>query len=352
MSAADREMIRQARPPTPRIGLVLLVLGAAAVIALAAAGGGLLLPPLEPDPRASRLIRATGLLLAGLGLAALLLQRRRLRTPGARETDPTVAAIAVAALIMIALVMTSLAMPAPRPLEFAEGSAPPPEQPQYEAGDPDRSPGADAPRPGGSMLPITNSRGRGGWPRRIATLFGDGPPRLDMPGQDRLSLLRRIMIGLFGLLAAAIVVLSLWIMLRRTGRADPAPEEPDEPTDTGDDAIPWGGDVAYDGPDPRRRIAAAYHRLLAELRAAGAPARPQEAPHEYLRRSLPPLGLEAAPMRRLADLYILAQFSPQPITEPHCAAASAALATSLARLHELHGAAPSHAAMDAPGGNA
>jgi hypothetical protein len=104
------------------------------------------------------------------------------------------------------------------------------------------------------------------------------------------------------------------------------------------------GAFDYDGDDPRLQITAAYHRLLVALADAGAPREPQEAPHEYLYRALGPLGVRPAPMHRLTELYVIAQFSELPITTDHRADAIAALEEGLRDLHARTGAGDGEAA--------
>lgn len=85
-------------------------------------------------------------------------------------------------------------------------------------------------------------------------------------------------------------------------------------------------------PDPRTAVIGAYARLLAALEEVGFPRRSEEGPHEHLWRSLGPLGVRRPPVHRLAELFVRARFTPQPITDEHRRAAIAALADAVADL--------------------
>lgn len=82
-------------------------------------------------------------------------------------------------------------------------------------------------------------------------------------------------------------------------------------------------------PDPATAIVAAYARLLDALDDAGYGRRPQEAPHEHLRRVLQPLGARPGPVHDLADLFVLARFGQAPLTDDHRSAAIAALRSAV-----------------------
>lgn len=85
-------------------------------------------------------------------------------------------------------------------------------------------------------------------------------------------------------------------------------------------------------PDPRTAVIGAYARLLVALDEVGFGRRAEEGPHEHLWRSLGPLGVRRGPVHRLADLFVRARFTPQPITDQHRRAAIAALADAVADL--------------------
>ncbi|MEJ2677936.1 MAG: DUF4129 domain-containing protein, partial [Gemmatimonadota bacterium] len=59
-------------------------------------------------------------------------------------------------------------------------------------------------------------------------------------------------------------------------------------------------------------------------------------PYEHLDRALGPLHVEPGPMHRLAELYVIAQFSEHPVTEAHRATAAEALEASLNGLQAVH----------------
>jgi Domain of unknown function (DUF4129) len=91
--------------------------------------------------------------------------------------------------------------------------------------------------------------------------------------------------------------------------------------------------------DPRRAIIAAYQTLLDGLGAVGLPRRPQEAPEEYLRRSLAGVAIDLRPFQELTRLFGMARFSSHAITEQHRDAARQALADAAASLPNLPQAA-------------
>jgi hypothetical protein len=139
-------------------------------------------------------------------------------------------------------------------------------------------------------------------------------------------------------LLIAVLVAALIYWRRMLGRsdddADPEEPEPEAPVTAGDAEAGLAAslDEAQDSGDPRQRIMAAYMRLLEALAAAGAPRQLQEAPHEHLGRVLDPLGVRTGPVHDLAELFVLARFSDQPVTEEHRASAVSALESALADL--------------------
>ena len=311
--------------PRP-LGRVLLVLAAGVVVALASAGGRLLVPALALERGALLAVRVAGGLVAVGGAALLLTQRRRILATGARSPDPTVVGLRTAATIMV--VLTALATLAPRVAARRagdgggfSGSIPLP-LPRWGlgggSGDNDPPPPV---RGGDSQIRST--------PRDVSFI---DPGPLGPTGPDQ-ALVRRVtgtILLLFLLLVAFMFVRG---RMRRSVVEVPepplppvAPKRAEEGLEaTLEELLPLEG-------DPRQQITAAYQRLLAALASADAGREPQEAPYEYLRRVLVPLGIRAEPLLRLTELYVLAWFSPRPVGEEHRAAAIAALTDSLGDL--------------------
>jgi hypothetical protein len=319
-----------ARPPLQwpaAVLVIMLVIAASALVAIGATGFGLFQPPAELDGRWLRAIRIAGAVAAVAGFAALIVLRRGIRWDPKREPDPTAGALATAGVIMGVLAL--LALMAPRlsppaePVSVAETS---------RTASPNDSMGGD------EVLPIPPSEPRGGgFPSRGS---GDGG-RSGVPGEGSAAgldgwpggagwgLFQRIAAAPLLLLLLAAVGASVWLL--RGSRPGPT-GRPLEPEDAEAGLAASWDEVAYEGTDPRGQISAAYGRLLRALADAGASREPHEAPHEHLDRVLGPLGVRPAPMRRLTELYVLAQFSEHPITDRHRAAAAESLESALADL--------------------
>lgn len=305
--------------------LVLLVLGVGVVVAMAAGGGRIFAPPLELDEGWGRWVRIAGALAAFAGLAALRVERGRIREGGARRgADPTFLGLRVAATIMGVVALLALVNP------------PPPSPDDPAAGPPsflpERSPwGADLPG-----IPGLPPSARGGEPvieGGESPLPPPEPIEVEAAAEQRPSLLRRLSGLLRWVLLGLLVLLGLRFLSRRlrvrTGRTMqmPVDEGPDAEAvlETSLRELAEAGGAR----DPRGQITRAYHRLLAALAALGAPREPWEAPYEHLRRALAPLGVRPEPLHRLAGLYVRAQFAGRPVTDRHRAAAVEALELGL-----------------------
>jgi hypothetical protein len=326
MDMRDTRMIRRAGP-------ILLVVAASTAVAVGAAGGGLFLPPAELGGGSLRAVRLGAVCAAVVAMAVLLLRGRWERSSDERFSDRTGAALGSAATIMAVIAAMAFAGAA---FDFGRTASQ-----GAEASDGAEEGGRSGPRlgllppstgmgaaGGGSGNSRTRGRGDGGTGRNLAenTATGGGSAGGAL-ASGALDLL------LLALIAGAAV---LAFRMLNVGRAETGEEDAGEPPVS----VPVAeasleaslADVAYDGPDPRRQITAAYVRLLVALADAGVPRLPQEAPHEYLHRALGPLGVQPLPMHRLTGLYVTAQFSAHPITERHRVEAVESLEAGLASL--------------------
>lgn len=328
MSPARPHDPGRARAVHPAL-LVFLVIAAGTLVAVGAAGAGLILPPV--DPNLTWIVRLIGGLAAAAGLAALLYQRRRLLSRADRHYDPAVAAFVAAASIMGTVAVLALLGGNARferePVPGVAASA------AVDSGEE----GAGPPRPTSEPTGLS-----GGFGRSVGGDRSDGPRTVreggSGPGEDDAGFdwrgLGPAAAVLLLILLLATVAIALWILRRRWGV--PGQDLPDDVPVAAADAEAGLraslDEVAYAGRDPRGQITAAYRRLLGALAEAGAPRQPQEAPYEHLRRALGPLAVDPAPMHRLAELFVIAQFSDHPVTDAHRAAAAEALESALARL--------------------
>lgn len=173
-------------------------------------------------------------------------------------------------------------------------------------------------------------------------VVGDGtlldvPPPVDGPPADGLDALLALLLASFAVLAFAppLVRFAERHDLGIVDDPDPGPEPDDdvapEPVAMEDGLAEVLRSMLAD-PDPRTAVIGAYGRLLTALAEAGAPRRDEEGPHEHLWRSLGPLGVRRQPLHRLAELFVLARFTPRPVTEAHRQAAIAALADAVGDL--------------------
>jgi Domain of unknown function (DUF4129) len=320
--------------------IVLLVVAATAVVAIGAAGTGLLLPSARLAGGWGALVRITGAAAAVAGVVALVLQRRRLldrdrpthgRSNQDRRYDPTVAAFATAATLMVLMAALSLLAPA-RVNVQGSGGTQVASQPSPTDGEAGRRPRGSVPSNGGmqglGLGLVRGSPGVGGSPVTAGAAAGD------VANHGYLGRLAGflVLVILFGA-----TVLGILALTGRLGRRRPSPPLVPVAAEDAEAGLEASlGEVAYDGPDPRRQITAAYHRLLHALSEAGAPREPQEAPHEHLYRVLGPLGVRAEPMHTLTELYVIAQFTERPIHERHRIAAAGALEAGLSSLRSAN----------------
>lgn len=323
-------MMRETRPWV----MVLVVVAAGALVAVGARGVGVFLTPGEMDEGLARAVRVGGIVAALLGLGWLLLERRRAAARSRREPDPAAAALLTAFKLMAVVALLALLV--------ARGGLDDGGEPGENSGGGEPEMSADAPRTGEPPpLPDDADMAQGFDPDEgVADPSQRVPPMPDsLPDEER-SLLDWLTLSEMGsllllLLVVAAVVVAVLVLARRRGTEAP-PIPPEEPPVSAADAeaglVASLDEMAVQGSDPRSRITAAYLRLLSALIDAGAPPRPEEAPHEHLYRTLGPLGVRPEPMHRLTGLYVAAQFSRRSITESHRDAAAVALETSLAEL--------------------
>jgi hypothetical protein len=306
------------------VPVVLLVIAASAIVAIGATGVGLLLPRANLNGGWVLAVRIAGTAALAAGVAGLIVQRRQLRSNEDRRPDPTAAALVVAATIMAVLAVVARLAPAARIVNDISQEASTAAADSLEVNNEASAAGSSrssGPGIGGLGLGLV----REGSERRVA--------QRDVVEGNR-SILREV--GRIFPLVLLIVMVAIGVLALRgrmgRGRRELPPDIPVVAADAEAGLEASLGEVAYEGDDPRGQITAAYHRLLAALAAAGAPRKPQEAPHEHLHRALGPLGVQPEPMHRLTELYVVAQFGERPVTERHRAAAAEALEACLVSL--------------------
>lgn len=159
------------------------------------------------------------------------------------------------------------------------------------------------------------------------------PAERPAPLTDGADALLAVLLVCFALLAFAPPVVR--VAERATApRVDPEPPPAPPPGDVGqvEEGLADVLRAMLADPDPRTAVIGAYARLLAALDEVGHGRRAEETPHEHLWRALGPLGVRRAPVHRLAELFVLARFTPHPVTDAHREAAIAALADAVADL--------------------
>jgi len=312
----------------------LLILAATTVIAIGATGVGLLLPPAQLDARASRLVQLAGAAALTIGVIWLYLGGKQLETRRRGVPDAAGAALFRAGSIMAVLALiATLTSPLAVETEPEAGV----DAAAQDVPLPDAFPGNEVP----SQSPSVNPSGRGSLgasadPRMPGPSAGSNPGSGEFLGFNwRLS--RRMQNLIFMVLILGFLALRFLGPKRRIrlpGWAL-ALEGPNGSGTHVEEAQTFLAELPPQGGAPRQRITRAYYRLLEALRAADAPRHPHEGPHEHLIRTLVPLGVKPTPMHRLTDLYVMAEFSPGPVTEQNVVEADQALGASLTAIEPM-----------------
>jgi len=319
---------------TGAIERVVLVLAASVVLALGVSGLAHAAFPLTLGEGSQLALRSIGLTIAVSAALALLIHRRR-RSPDGASADPVASTIVATLMMMAMFAMLSVLPPLLGTGESTPG-APPPEAPSRAGAD--RS-AVDPPMESLGGLVRANPQDR---PEAEATPVG--PPAAPFqPPQEGGAALTILQIGIV-LLAFLILAIGLFEAIRRAlarRRMEPLevempPEEPDAAKEFEEAMRKSVAELADDRPNPGNQVTSAYYRLLAVLDEVGFPRRRQEAPHEHLHRALVRLGVSPAPMRRLTELYVFAEFGRGQIGPAHRRAASEALEVSLKSLRKRH----------------
>lgn len=318
------------------VPIVLLALAASSVVAIAASGAGLLLPAADLSDGEIRTARILGAVAVIVGVIGLPVSRTRVRSPGKRWPDQTVAAVVYAATIMGFVTLIALFAP---PVTV-ENSAEPATETQQEGT------ATNPEAPGETPPPTSGDGGNSGFE------FEDNPGAPIGPSDPRTSagnaegaqtdfdwiLLQGWARMILWLLLIALAALGIRAFRVRPNEPDEgASLDPPLPAADAEEILAASlDDILSKGGPPREQITAAYQRLLAALTEAGAPRHRFEAPHEHLFRVLGPLGVSPDPMHQLTDLYVLAQFSQQEMTDKHRASAVAALERCLEDLRDAN----------------
>lgn len=317
--------------------LILAACAVGAVVAVSSNGLQVLVPAMDLPGGRLRSVRLAGILVALVGMAALLIQRRRIRSDGWRGSDPVVVALRTAAAIMGLLTLLALLNP------VASGGRADSEGAFSSLG---VSPWGLAPPAGDSHPSYT----RGGTPFWQGHRPEGDDAASSGPVQPRDDWLARRLLARVAEILLLILLLTLGAMgaarrLKKRPRAT-QPPVPLPPADAQASLDATLAELAQPGRSARQQIIAAYRRLLVALAEAGAPRRPEEAPHEHLHRVLDPLGVRGDPLHRLAGLYVMAQFSELPVTGGHRTQAIDALRASMADLRRPTGPGEVHSAEE------
>ncbi len=146
----------------------------------------------------------------------------------------------------------------------------------------------------------------------IAVENEDGDESTDEPGTTPSAGVTE-----FGILVAMLVVAAgVLLAARRFLPAEPEELDADEDLETVlGPAMARAAGRLLSGTDPRSAVLAAYAELELTMADAGLPPDAHETPVEHLTRVLRQLPVSAEPLLELAELYQLARFSTQEITE-------------------------------------
>ena len=305
---------RPDRPEATRLLVPALIL--VVMVAAAAAGSGLLVPSADLDDTGQTVVRVVGLAVAAVGLLLLVGPWRSAAWTGA-DALPAVLAIAAAVIVVLAL----LSIPT-SPVSFTAGDGR--DNMLDQVGD-ETVDSIDFPQNDSSTSTT------------VTTTEPDDREEVGHDeGPDLMRLWRSLVVG--GLVVAALLAL-LWSWSlgpwRRSspplpGTPLPPEDQPPVDADAAEAGLTASLATVAAGDDPRAAIVNAYLQLLEALAEAGGARRQEEAPHEHLNRVLGPLGVRPEPIHQLAELFVMARFSPHPVTEQHRDEAAALLNGALA----------------------
>lgn len=323
--------------------LILTVVVASTLVAFGAAG--VFQPRFNPGGGWLWGLRLAGVAAVIAGSAVLLRQRTRVLSNNDKAHDPAGAALLTAATIMSVLAILALVAPRAGYDEDALSREAANERAWVDSVSTPDGVSSSSRRPAPPMPGFGLGLGRAGSDRRIIAQAGDSE------GSDGTAAGRSIL-GRFGpvlrwvLLVALALIIGMLMSRRLATRDRPLRIQVGVPVAAAEAGLAASlSEVRYEGRDPGEQIAAAYYRLLAALAAAGAPRRAHEAPHEHLNRTLGLLGIQPAPLHRLASLYVAAEFSERPITDDDRAEAVQVLERALQSLRRASGDAQSDEAV-------
>ncbi len=316
-------------PVRGRLLLLLMVAAGGVGVAIGATDLDLLLPPSEREGLGT--LRIVGAAVAVAGLAALLLQRGRIRSDA--RTLVTAAGI-MAALVFVAAMAPHLA------LDFEPEPVAAPEDSTFVE--------PTGPRLTGELA------GRGGV---LATGEADGPRRpmvareVERQATEEPARFDRDFMGPALNVLIVLLLLGAFLWALRLARRTPPdrrglewsledPADRDAPmTAAGVAALAQAAEELHgESARARSEVTASYHRFLEALAGAGPgwARRPHEAPFEHLNRVLEALRIQADPPAKLVELHVAAEFGTRSVTEAERRLAEDALREAL---HDLEGEA-------------